>query len=204
MAEAVFRAPIPYAPQSCAVKRLREKEEKEDNNEKILLSRCRAGEKMAFNILLNRHRKRVMNLAFQWLGDVNTAEDVTQDVFVTAFASIAQFRGDAAFSTWLYRLTLNACRERQRHHKPLMPLPPDWKSSAVAHELSPEMNAVYRSAVQYALCRLSPVLREVVILREMQELSYEEIASVLGVSIGTVRSRLHEGRHKFRVIWEAL
>lgn len=172
------------------------------NDEKVLLSRCRAGELAAFDVLLGRYRERVLNLAFQLLGDRNAAEDVAQEVFVNAFAAIGQFRGDAAFFTWLYRLTLNACHANQRRRK-------DWisyeeKDHAATNNSSPEKDAIAHLSVQRALSELSPTLRSVLVLRELHELSYEEIAQILHLPIGTVRSRLHEGRRRFREIWEAL
>jgi RNA polymerase sigma-70 factor (ECF subfamily) len=171
------------------------------DDEKVLLSRCRAGELAAFDVLLNRYRERVLNLAFQLLGDNAAAEDVAQEVFVNAFAAIGQFRGDAAFFTWLYRLTLNACNASRRRRKTWVAW--EEKETAAASN-SPEQDVIHHLSVQRALSELSPTLRSVLVLREMQELSYEEIAQILHLPVGTVRSRLHAGRRRFREIWEAL
>jgi len=196
--EAIFSGvPAFHALKQCAV-------DLPQNNadEKVLLSRCRAGELAAFDVLLGRYRERVLNLAFQLLGDRNAAEDVAQEVFVNAFAAIGQFRGDATFFTWLYRLTLNACHANQRRRKYWI----SWeeKEHAATHNSSPEKDAIAHLSVQRALSELSPTLRSVLVLRELHELSYEEIAQILHLPIGTVRSRLHEGRRRFREIWEAL
>lgn len=172
------------------------------NDEKVLLTRCRAGELAAFDVLLQRYRGRVLNLAFQLLGDNAAAEDVTQEVFVNAFAGIAKFRGDAAFFTWLYRLTINACHANQRRRKNWISYEEQLHASTAPN--SPEADTIRYLSVQRALSELTPTLRSVLVLREMQELSYEEIAQILHLPIGTVRSRLHEGRRRFREIWEAL
>lgn len=196
--EAIFSGvPAHYVLKRCAVIA-----RQNTDDEKVLLSRCRAGELVAFDVLINRYRERVLNLAFQLLGDSAAAEDIAQEVFVNAFGSIAQFRGDAAFFTWLYRLTYNACRANQRRCKNWVSY--EEKDHATAHNASPESAAIAHLSVQRALSKLSPTLRSVLVLREMQELSYEEIAQILDLPIGTVRSRLHEGRRRFREIWEAL
>lgn len=189
--------PAHYVLRQCAIHALQN-----SDAERTLISRCRAGELAAFDVLLGRYRERVLNLAFQLLGDTSAAEDVAQEVFVNAFAGIHQFRGDAAFFTWLYRLTLNACHTSRRRHK-------NWvrweeQDDAAINSPSPEVAAIHHLSVQRALSQLSPPLRTVLVLREMHELSYEEIAQILHLPVGTVRSRLHVGRRRFREIWEAL
>jgi RNA polymerase sigma-70 factor (ECF subfamily) len=196
--EAIFSGvPAHYVLKRCAVIA-----RQNTDDEKELLSRCRAGELAAFDVLLNRYRERVLNLAFQLLGDNAAAEDVAQEVFVNVFASIAQFRGDAAFFTWLYRLTLNACHANARRHKKWISY--EEEEHATTDTASTESHAIAHLSVQRALNELSPTLRSVLVLREMQELSYEDIAQILDLPIGTVRSRLHEGRRRFREIWEVL
>lgn len=200
--EAIFSGvPTPYALRQCVALCAAATRQNSDE-EKILLSRCRAGELVAFDVLLGRYRERVLNLAFQLLGDASAAEDVAQEVFVNAFAGLHQFRGDAAFFTWLYRLTLNACHVSQRRRKKWVPL--EEQGDAAANHPSPETAAIHHLSVQRALSQLSPTLRSVLVLREMHELSYEEISKIMHLPVGTVRSRLHEGRRRFREIWEAL
>jgi len=106
-----------------------------------VLARCKAGEKAAFDLLLERYRDRVLNLAFQMLHDANAAEDIAQEVFVSAFTGIHRFRGESAFFTWLYRMTLNHCRryhqrdcswnrnnEASRSDTSNLPNPPRWNA----------------------------------------------------------------------------
>jgi RNA polymerase sigma-70 factor (ECF subfamily) len=166
-----------------------------------LIERCQAGERTSFGILLNRYRDRIINLAYQLLHDRDDAEDVAQEVFTKAFTSIGSFRAEAQLFTWLYRITLNLCLHRKRREK---------RCESYEEQIVPgasdanEDQIVTNIVVQQALDKLSPPLQAVLILREMHDLSYEEIAIVLNIPVGTVRSRLSEARRKFKELWEAL
>lgn len=170
------------------------------DEEQVLLARCRAGERAAFDVLLHRYRERVLNLAFQILRDRHAAEDVAQEVFVRAFSQIHNFRGESALFTWLYQITLNECKAKMRRAKPTLNFD-DCDAEPQAGSTS-EVNAVEKIAIERALDALSPPLRVALVLREMHGLSYEEIARVLRLPVGTVRSRLHEARRKFQEVWE--
>ena len=166
----------------------------------ILVARCRAGEREAFGILLHRYRDRIINLAYQLLGQRDDAEDVAQEAFAQAFRSIASYRGEAQFYTWLYRITVNLCLARKRRAKHNDSY--DDELPAATPEYSGAAQIETRLAVEQSLHQLSEPLRVALVLREMQGLSYEEIAAILHVPIGTVRSRLSEARRKFREVWE--
>jgi RNA polymerase sigma-70 factor (ECF subfamily) len=166
----------------------------------VLLARCRAGERAAFDLLLYRYRERVLNLAFQLLRDTHQAEDVAQDVFVRAFSRIHEFRGESALFTWLYQITLNECRNKTRRAKATLNY--DDCEGENGDESTPENKVIEKIALERALDQLSEPLRDTLILRELHGLSYEEIARVLKIPIGTARSRLHEARQKFQKIWE--
>ncbi len=168
--------------------------------EQILLARCRAGERAAFDILLHRYRERVLNLAFQMLRDRHAAEDIAQEVFVRAFSQIHNFRGEAVLFTWLYQITINECKARMRRAKPTINF--DDCDSEIQVGSTPDTRAVEKVALERALDTLSPPLRVALVLREMHGLSYEEIARVLRLPVGTVRSRLHKARKKFQEVWE--
>ena len=166
-----------------------------------LLERARRGEREAIAVLLNRHRERIVSLAFSILRDRESAEDAAQEVFVRAFSQLPRFRGESAFSTWLYRVALNFCLERQRvqrHREALLEAAPD--------EVAGQGNGIVRRVetrelVGEALSDLGDGLRVVLLLREWQGLSYEEIADILQLPVGTVRSRLHEARRRFQAKW---
>ena len=170
------------------------------DEEQILPARCRAGERAAFDVLLQRYRERVLNLAFQVLRDRHAAEDVAQEVFVKAFSQIHNFRGEAALFTWLYQITLNECKAKTRRTK--LTINFDDCDGELQAGSTPDASAVEKIALERALDTLSPPLRIALVLREMHGLSYEEIARILKLPVGTVRSRLHEARRKFQEVWE--
>ncbi|GIV16383.1 MAG: RNA polymerase sigma-H factor [Armatimonadota bacterium] len=163
-------------------------------------SHCEEDTEQFFAQLLRRYRNPIVNLAYQLLGDRDEAEDVAQETFVQAFLHLNRFRGQSSLFTWLYRIAVNACRMRQRKHRPL-PL------SDVQHPEDAgfdERAWVLKQQVDEVLCRLPDPLREVLILREMHELSYEEIAQVLQIPVGTVRSRLFAARQRFAELWKQM
>ena len=177
-------------------------------DEAALLMRARAGDLVAFDVLLNRHRTRVLNFAFQLLRDREGAEDLAQDAFVRAFQHLGQFRGESQLLTWLYRVTLNEGRARlrrsARRHRCAPQHSLSEEEAQPLHATTPDtaQAALHKIAVERALDALSEPLRVALLLREMHGLSYEEVARVLDVPEGTVRSRLHEARRKFRLAWE--
>jgi len=166
-----------------------------------LVARCQAGERAAFEILLARYRNRVVNLAHGFLGSRDDAEDAAQDVFAAAFASIHTFRGDAQLWTWLYRITVNQCLHRKRRAKPCENRDDAGGDENPGTTRDESAVVVARLGVESALDELSPPLRAVLVLREMHDLTYEEIAAALQIPIGTVRSRLNQARREFKIAW---
>ena len=165
-----------------------------------LLRRARQGEHEAIALLLNRHRERIFRLAFQTLRDREWAEDAAQEIFLRAFQKLPCFRGESEFSTWLYRLALNYCLERRRHQTRRDFLMENAPADTTA--TAPFAQCVEtRQLIEMALDDLGEGLRVVLILREWQGLSYEEIAEILHLPLGTVRSRLHEARRRFQAKW---
>lgn len=137
-----------------------------------------------FAQLLCRYHTPIVNIAYQLLDDRDEAEDVAQETFVQAFLHLKRFRGQAGVFTWLYRIAVNACRMRLRKRRPLplSAVPPP------ADEGFDEQAWLLKQQVDEALRQLPEPLHEILILREMHELSYEEIAQVLRIPVGTVRS----------------
>lgn len=164
----------------------------------LLIARCKAGERAAFHALLHLYRDRVVNLAHSLLHSRDDAEDAAQDVFAAAFTSLHTFRGDSQFWSWLYRITVNECLGRKRRARK--------HENLDAHEFAARdacETVVQKLAVENALDTLSAPLRAVLVLREMHDLSYEEIAATLQIPVGTVRSRLSEARRWFKIAWAA-
>jgi RNA polymerase sigma-70 factor (ECF subfamily) len=157
-----------------------------------LVARASGGDDRAFAELVKRHERRVYNLAYRLLGREEDARDATQDTFLSCYRRLSSFRGDAAFTTWLHRIAVNASYDMLRRRKgvtlgvddlPEPPPAPDHSDRAVA--------AV---DVQRALSHVALEYRAVLVLCDIQGLAYDEAAEILDVPLGTVKSRLHRGR----------
>ena len=168
------------------------------SDESDLIARARVGEVGALDELMNRHRARILNLAFQITRDRDTAEDCAQEAFVRAFSKLNSFRAQSSFATWLTRIALNVALEKTRGSLTIQSL----GDENLAREIkAPPTNFDDRLALEWALDQISAPLRITLILREWHGLNYEEIAAVCEVPIGTVRSRLSAARLEFRRVW---
>ncbi len=167
------------------------------HDESELIARARLGEIGALDALMNRHRARVLNLAFQITRDRDLAEDCAQEAFVRAFSKLNGFRAQSSFGTWLVRIALNVALEKRRALRAIHSIDDDSVSECAA----PPTNFDERINLEWALDQLSEPLRIALILREWHGLSYQEIAAVCQVPVGTVRSRLSAARAEFRRLW---
>ncbi|MBK7075505.1 MAG: sigma-70 family RNA polymerase sigma factor [Myxococcales bacterium] len=175
-----------------------------------LVRRLRERDERAFRELVSEHRDRVYNLTYRMLGNRAEAEDVAQEVFITVFKTIDSFREEAKFSTWLYRVAVNHCKNRikylaRRHDRSKDEL--DENAGAVAEAGPPGPmrrpdraveGAQMEVVLQEAINSLDEEHRAVVILREIEDLSIEEICEITGLPDGTVKSRLHRARLALR------
>lgn len=167
-----------------------------DGNERTLVAAAIAGDREAFRALYDGYRDRVYTLASFTLGDAAVAEDVLQSVFLNVHRALPKFRFEASLATWIYRITLNECAARGRRSKrTYVPLEALLGSGEeIAPELGPDERleqSERQQILQRAVLELSPKLRSAVVLRYVEGLSYDEIASVLECSSGTVASRIH-------------
>jgi len=171
----------------------------EEARGEAVIEACQQGDRDAFRRLFERHQDRVYSVAFYFFGgDEATAADVTQQVFLKLFTRIGQFRGEAEFTTWLQRLTTNACVDEQRKRRRVQQLDEGLELYGPRGRGAPEESlrrAEVSRSVKSAVAALKPKLRAVMLLKYFEEMSYEEIAEVLGLSKGTVASRLNRG-HK--------
>jgi RNA polymerase sigma-70 factor (ECF subfamily) len=163
-----------------------------------ILEACRRGDREAFRALYEAHKDRVYSIAFYFFhADGEAAAEVTQQVFLKLMREIGRFRGDATFSTWLYRLVVNACVDRTRRHRhEAAGQEPAVLDTIAAHGASHEDLFARRevaASVQQAVAALPAKLRAAILLRYFEELSYSEMAAALNCSIGTVASRLSRG-----------
>jgi RNA polymerase sigma-70 factor, ECF subfamily len=169
----------------------------EQKTDQDLLAECRNGSRKAFESLFLAHQKRVFSVALNFFGGKSeAAEDVTQQVFLKIYQKIGDFRGDAEFTTWLYRITVNACLDERRKMRRLFSLDNFFGEFKVAKT---QEKSVHRKEiageVQKAIAALKPKFRLPLLLKYSEGLSYDEIAKVLDCSGGTVASRLNRG-HK--------
>ena len=164
-----------------------------------VIDACQRGDRDAFRLLFETYQEKVYSISLYYFkGDESSARDVTQQVFLKLMTTIVQFRGGAEFTTWLYRLTTNACVDEQRKRRRVQQFGEGEELSEPRERRTQEdrlARAEVAHCVKRAVAALKPKLRVVMLLKYFEEMSYEEIAVVLGLSKGTVASRLNRG-HK--------
>ena len=183
------------------------------DEDSLLVASCRKGDPDAFESLVLKYQKRMFNIAFRITGDYEDAGETVQEAFLSAYRSIGRFRGDSGFATWLTAITVNLAknrlkqtRGRQRHESRSLddPIPteegcmaadPPANTPSVLEEL--EKNEIRRK-VQECIKALDDDFREVLVLRDMQDISYGEIGAILKLALGTVKSRLSRARESVR------
>jgi len=162
-----------------------------------VIEACKEGDREAFRMLFEAYKDRVFSIAvYSFGGDEAAASDVSQQIFLKLITSIGQFRGESAFTTWLYRMVVNACIDEQRKRSRLLPFGDAPPVSRIEDRRPQEKHFAgleVSSFVQAAIKELTPKLRMPILLKYGEGLSYDEIADVLGCSTGTVASRLNRG-----------
>ncbi|HUH05693.1 MAG TPA: sigma-70 family RNA polymerase sigma factor [Kofleriaceae bacterium] len=177
--------------------------------ERLLIRKLRERDEKAFREVVRQYSDQVYNMSYRMLGNREEAEDVAQEVFITVFKSIDSFRGDSKFSTWLYRVTANTCKNRikylaRRHDRDQSEYDEAIDRGGAAGAVtaptpSPRPDRALEGVelevkLQQAIGSLDQDHRLLVVLRDIQELSYEEICEITGLPDGTVKSRLHRAR----------
>jgi RNA polymerase sigma-70 factor, ECF subfamily len=165
----------------------------EDLDEKALIEACLANQPGAFDVIVERHRRSVYQLCYRFVGNHEDASDLSQDVFVRAFRGMRTFRGQSSIATWLYRIGVNACLNRVSAKTTLGKLTEpidDRQFVDAAAESAPDriLKDERAARVRAAIAQLPPKQRATLILRTYQELSHQEIAAVLGSSVGAVKA----------------
>ena len=167
-------------------------------NQREVVEACQRGDQEAFRVLFETHKDRVYSIALRYAGDPATAMDIAQETFLKLLSSIGQYRGDASFESWLYRMVVNTCLDHHRRRRRFLPMVEEAldmfrapRESAL-HDLLREEQ---EERVQQVVAQLPEEQRIVVVLRYTEGLSYEEIADLLGCRRGTVASRLNRA-HK--------
>jgi RNA polymerase sigma-70 factor (ECF subfamily) len=180
-----------------------------------LVSQCKEGNVNAFEELVRRHQKRIFSVTFRMIGDYDEACEVTQDAFISAYRNIGDFKGKSKFSTWITAITINLTRNRlkalrsrrQREAFSIDDPKPveDGELSSEPQAMSPSVLELLekedeKKRIQQCIDSLDPYQKEVLILRDVEGYTYEEIRNLLGISEGTVKSRLFRARQAMRVL----
>ncbi len=179
-----------------------------------LIVRCQQGDHRAFDELVAKYQRYVFNLVYQHLGEIDEIEDVSQEIFVRIYKFIGKYRGNASLESWIYKIVLNYCRTHARRRSSFSRMFISAPKQAAGDEKSFEIldtlpDATYDPAktveqrrlvqdIMEAVRGLPEIYRTILIMREVNELSYEEVAEILGISIGTVKSRISRARDLVR------
>lgn len=189
-------------------------------DEKRLIRGLKRKDEKAFSALVLRHQGQIFNVCYRMLGNAAEAEDIAQDVFVKAFIAIGSFRGDSAIGTWLYRIAVNLCKNRLKYlgrrqynsTAEISDVPERaYSESGTARtvgEPAARPDQVFEgnraeTRVQKALASLDEAFRELLVLRDIQGLTYAEVVHITGLAEGTVKSRLHRARAALRRAYDA-
>jgi RNA polymerase sigma-70 factor (ECF subfamily) len=189
-----------------------------DEPEAKLIERLIARDEQAFNVLVRAYERRVLALVLRMTGNRAEAEELAQDVFVQIFKAIGTFRGESKLSTWIYRIAINLCKNRSKYNKvrhadeqdeleaiaERVPMGEVRRANVGQVERPDEMMAgrQVERIVQEAILKLEPSFRECLVLRDVEELSYEEIGEITGLPAGTVKSRIHRARGTLKELVE--
>jgi RNA polymerase sigma-70 factor, ECF subfamily len=174
-----------------------------NSNNAELIMRAKRGEEGAFETLFHQHKQRVYSLCLRMIGNTAEAEELTQEAFLQVFRKIHTFRGDSAFSTWLYRLSVNVALMRLRK-KSLNELPledgdsEDEPRKEIAVADLTLQGSIDRLNLQRAVAQLPPGYRQAFVLHDVQGYEHNEIAAMLGFSVGNSKSQLHKARMRLR------
>lgn len=170
-----------------------------------LVRLCQDGDMMAFQQLFQRHQERVYSVASRMMNNQEDALDMTQEIFLRAYQKIDKFKFTSAFSTWLYKLATNLCIDELRKRKRKADTVLLEEAISEADGNTPEENAILKdtqSQVWQAINSLKEKEKAIIILRDIEGVSYKEIAEILGYSLGRVKSRIHEARQKLKAVLE--
>ncbi len=164
------------------------------------------GDSDQYAVLVDRYKDLAYNIAFRMLGDSDTAKDMAQESFIAAYNALDDFKFNSRFSSWLYRIVVNKCRDHFRAGKETVPVDEICEYTAGPHD-SPEHAASCRQtgdAVQKALNGLPLEYREAIILKHIEGLDYQEMADALGVSVSALKVRAHRGREMLRKLLDGM
>lgn len=182
------------------------------DHEKLLITKAQAGDPLAFEELISMHQKNIFSIAYRIAGNHEDASDMAQEVLIKIFRNLDQFKGNSKFSTWLYRVATNTCLDMRKkimkHSAYSLDQELETDEGSILTEIqddspTPEQHAeqsVVQKAINTAISNLNDQHKKVIILRDVQGFSYEEIADMLSCSVGTVKSRINRARAQLKKI----
>lgn len=195
-------------------------EERAILSDEALVRRAQGGDKAAFDDLIRRYERRIVTVAYRWVGQRDDALDLAQETFLHAYRALSGFRAESTFRTWLYQIVINLARNRRRWYaRHQVSRTVSWDQPAGEDPDAPPLServadpapnpraraeaSGFGERLQRALEKIPPEMKSVVVLRDMEERTYEEIAQILKQPVGTVKSRLHRGRALLKEALEA-
>nr|WP_330386466.1 sigma-70 family RNA polymerase sigma factor [Natronincola ferrireducens] len=178
--------------------------------EDVLIDKARQGDIESFELLIKAYQQRAFNIAYRILGNLEDANDVTQEALLKVYRSIHNFKGNSSFSTWLYSIVNNVCIDFLRKNKKAKVLYIDnqYQEEGYQREIPDEINTPeclfekkeVKKMIHDAINQLNHEQRTIIVLRDIQGFSYQEIAEILNVSVGTVKSRINRGRSNLKLL----
>ncbi|MCS7053368.1 MAG: sigma-70 family RNA polymerase sigma factor [Ignavibacterium sp.] len=168
-----------------------------------LIKRINQGEKELFRVLMNRHKEKVRNIIYMTLSEIDAIDDIAQEVFITVFKNLKNFRYESQFTTWLYRITINKCKDylrKKKVRKIFSSVDEDYDFTSTEIDENKDIRLIVRKAID----KLPEKLRIPMILRDIEGFSYQEISETLELDLGTVKSRIFRAREALRLKLEPI
>jgi len=173
-----------------------------NDEDDLLIKRFKQGDEAAFSKLVNKHKEKVRSLVYLTLGDSEYIDDISQDVFISVYNKLKEFRFESKFTTWLYRVTINKCRDylrKKRVRSIFVPIKDEAYRLSSGYTVE---NIDIPHLVRKAISKLPDKLREPLILRDIDGFSYKEIAEKMNCEVGTIKSRIFRARESLKIILE--
>jgi RNA polymerase sigma-70 factor (ECF subfamily) len=177
-----------------------------ETEEQKIIQLCLEGDSEQYALLVDKYKAMAYNIAYRIVGDADIAKDMAQESFISAYASLKRFKYGSKFSSWLYRIVVNKCKDHLRAERDKVDVD-EISDIAPSKERTPEQTVSSRQTgdvIQQALNSLPDEYRDVIVLKHIEELGYREISDILGVSVNALKVRAHRGREMLRELLEKM
>lgn len=164
-------------------------------NEKEIIKEIISGKKELYEVLVKEYQQNIYNLAWRMTGNIEDAKDLTQETFMKAYLYLKSYNSKFKFQSWLYKITTNLCRDFKKKYSN------EFKDLSITNSSNKEVNLL-KSEIYQTILELPREYKEIIILRHIQGLSYEEISDILNISLGTVKSRIYRAREIFKKFFQ--